>query len=108
MHLVVVQFFNLVTGAHVASEEFWSEQVVTGLYQRFGRVALSREELGPGALRARLLNDGVHLKGLLGRLVTLTGVKLTEECATQLQNDPKPVDFEFVVDDVAALVPLVK
>eukprot|EP00619_Florenciella_sp_RCC1007_P018867 CAMPEP_0205933964 /NCGR_PEP_ID=MMETSP1325-20131115/34855_1 /ASSEMBLY_ACC=CAM_ASM_000708 /TAXON_ID=236786 /ORGANISM="Florenciella sp., Strain RCC1007" /LENGTH=38 /DNA_ID= /DNA_START= /DNA_END= /DNA_ORIENTATION= len=30
MHLVVVQFFNLVTGAHVASEEFWSEQVVTG------------------------------------------------------------------------------
>jgi hypothetical protein len=37
---LLTQFLNLMVGQHVNSDKFWSERVIVGVFQRFGKCAL--------------------------------------------------------------------
>lgn len=38
--ILLTQFLNLIVGQHINSEKFWSERVIVGIFQRFGKCAL--------------------------------------------------------------------
>lgn len=43
MHMLLIEFLNLVVGSNDCSESFWTDKVVVGIIQRFGACALDHD-----------------------------------------------------------------
>ena len=113
--VLVVQFLNLVSGAHTNSATFWTKVLPDAMILRFGRVVLhavpditrmqsgSAGMKGPGSCSGQedqLMNlwqmcqsDRSFLFALLPQLCTMTGILLSPECTKQLS------DFEDQLRD---------
>jgi hypothetical protein len=48
------------------------------------------------------------LKPLLRRLISMTGVQLSDTCRAALDVDQRPAGFEFLTDDIFSIEPVVK
>lgn len=103
--MLVVQFFNLITGSHKNSEEFWSTRVVTGVIQRFGSCALTETETIK--LRESCCRPA-FLKALVLRVSKMTGVVFSEDASQQFLEDYEPAGFQFVIADIDEVEPVVK
>lgn len=139
MYTVIVMFFNLVTGAHENSEEFWQKRVPLGVKQRFGDHFEGKKEIPLHEWVTQNAEVGVPImKLLLERLTEITGIVLNKTVRSiclppfpshclvlgtglsrtsctctipticvpfckvleQLDRDPQPLKFEFVIDDI--------
>jgi hypothetical protein len=109
--VLVVQFLNLVSGAHANSATFWTKVLPDAMILRFGRVVLHAVpditcagKKGSGTATSgqeeQLMNlwqmcqsDRYFLFALLPQLCTMTGILLSPECTKQLS------DFEDQLRD---------
>jgi hypothetical protein len=48
------------------------------------------------------------MKPLLRRLISMTGVQLSDSCRAALDIDERPAGFEFLTDDIFSIEPVVK
>jgi hypothetical protein len=48
------------------------------------------------------------MKPLLRRLISMTGVQLSDTCKAALDVDQRPAGFEFLTDDIFSIEPVVK
>jgi hypothetical protein len=48
------------------------------------------------------------MKPLLRRLISMTGVQLSDSCRAALDADERPAEFEFLTDDINSIEPVVK
>ncbi|CAM9462148.1 unnamed protein product [Pylaiella littoralis] len=106
MRRLVVNFLNLVTGAHVNSASFWKEQVLLGVLQRFGLEALTFLE------RKHFWNSCIQnkpdvLKQCVFKLTEMQGLVLTTEAEADFSEDCG-VGFKFVVSDIQEIRPIVR
>ena len=111
MHLVI-DFLNLVTSSHPSSCEFWSYLVIPGIMERFGRVALTDNEikLPDDCSMPKLFNDYCShddVRLLLNRLCKRGGIKLHQDCLEHLAEGPVK-GFEFAISDIVDIIPVVK
>lgn len=115
--VLVVQFLNLVSGAHTNSATFWTKVLPDAMILRFGRVVLHAV---PDVTRAQPTSAGMYgseanvrqeeqlmnlwqicqsdrsfLFALLPQLCTMTGILLSPECVKQLS------DFEDQLRDIS-------
>jgi hypothetical protein len=49
--ILLTQFLNLIVGKHINSDKFWSERVLVGIFQRFGKCALDGNDAHLQAIR---------------------------------------------------------
>ncbi|CAM9283505.1 unnamed protein product [Laminaria digitata] len=99
MHLLVSQFLNLVTGSHKRGEQFWREDVTTGVCQRFGIVALTKSERA--GLWAACSERPDLLRLIVKELVKVTGVRFKETINQKLRNKKTViVGFSFKMTDI--------
>lgn len=106
--VLVVQFLNLVSGAHTNSATFWTKALPDAMILRFGRVVLyavpdiTRAQTGSAGHEEQVMNlwqmcqsDRSFLFALLPQLCTMTGILLSSECKKQLR------DFEDALRDTS-------
>jgi hypothetical protein len=49
--ILLTQYLNLIVGKHINSDKFWSERVLVGIFQRFGKCALDGNDAHLQAIR---------------------------------------------------------
>ncbi|CAM9265877.1 unnamed protein product [Ascophyllum nodosum] len=106
MRRLVVNFLNLVTGAHQNAGKFWKFEVTVGLLQRFGVCALSPIERND--LESVCTENPLVLKACVGRLVEMQGLVLIPTAEKLFETDNDPKGFEFVVADIQEIRPIVR
>ena len=75
LRFLILEFLNMLTGAHAEAENFWANQLFLGVRQRFGRRALSVTERPNLRLRME-----PTMPYILRRLSEMMGFELTNEC----------------------------
>eukprot|EP00904_Undaria_pinnatifida_P002276 jgi/Undpi1/12049/HiC_scaffold_4.g01748.m1 len=106
MRMLVVEFLNLVTGAHINSKKFWRNEVVKGVLQRFGLTALTHEERRyPTAVMTQKANV---LKTCVLKLTEMQGLVLIPAAQKQFEMDMNPFGFMFAVADIQEIRPIVR
>ena len=99
LRTVVVDFLNLSTGSHPRSEEFWREEVLMEVNERFGMCALN-------AYERQNLKDLVVSSPRWGqktflRLPPLLGLELTSSCRFSFRETP--LSYVITPADIAVL-----
>ena len=90
-----VDLLNAITGAHARADATWREELVPGVLQRFGDVAVNPVE--SVTVRSTLLPT---LPYLVRRVCALAGVEVSHRSLAAL--DAAPEGFEFTPQDLSA------
>ena len=95
MKATLVEALNAITGAHPQSATFWSQEVLPGVLQRFGKIALSADEspssedvsdVSFSVAGQKLWNNMVPFLNTIVRYVLHTsGMALSEQCEQDCQ-----------------------
>jgi hypothetical protein len=99
LRTVVVEFFNLSTGSHPRSEEFWGEEVIIEVNERFGMCALNAHEREN--LKNLVVSSPRWGRKTFLRLPPLLGVRLSDHCRACFREQPlsyivTPADIERI------------
>ncbi|CAN0145489.1 unnamed protein product [Scytosiphon promiscuus] len=107
MRMLVVEFLNLVTGAHPNSRKFWQEKVLVGVLQRFGLAALQVAEKND--IWQYCISERPYvLKVCVARLTEMQGVVLIPVAQEHFSQETCPIGFEFNVADIQEIRPIVR
>lgn len=104
MFIILSQFLNLIVGSHRNSETFWRNQLIVGVIQRFGKCAIDNDENNLYVLRS----VPEVLKTVVRTFIKMIGIRLKDITLQLFLKDKHPNQFEFFVEDIAGMEPIVK
>ena len=104
LRTIIVDLFNMTTGSHPRSEDFWREEVLMEVFERFGACTLNAYEVQN--LKDLVVQSPIWGSKTFLRLPPLIGVRLSAQCIESFKL--QPLSYVMTPADIALVSSRVK